>query len=98
MYLVLGFPFECFLYRCVECCRSDFDGAHHYCSVLFFLLAILVHCAHHEAVVQLAIAAIFAAFLLSLLVIYWVITEPCNDIEALEHRFVTVTGERAATD
>ena len=47
--------------------------------------------------VQLVIAGIFAAFLLFLLVIYWLITEPCNDIESLEHRFVTVTGERTAT-
>ena len=99
MYLVLGFLFECFLYRCVECGRYDFDGAHlgGFITVAFFLLAILVHCAKHKAVVQLVIAGILAMLVLCCFIIYWLITEPCNDIESLEHRFVTVTGERVAT-
>ena len=69
----------------------------HYCSLAFFLSAILAHCVLQTAVSQLIVAVIFALYLLFLVPLYWLITEPCNDIDSLEHRFVTVTGERKAT-
>ncbi|KAL4066452.1 hypothetical protein V8B97DRAFT_2025420 [Scleroderma yunnanense] len=72
MTLILGFPFELFLY-----------------SILFFLLALLSHCAKHEAVVQLVFAGIFGLLVLLCLVSYWLITEPCNDVDSLPRRHQT---------
>ena len=47
---------------------------------------------------QLNMAGLLAVYLLIVVSLYWLITEPCNDIDSLEHRFVTVTREsRAAT-
>jgi len=89
MTLILGFPFELFLYRCVECGRYDFDGltlVFSYCSILFFLLALLTHCVDNKAVVQLVVAGIFAVLLGCCFIVYWLITEPCNDIDSLHHR------------
>ncbi|KIM53181.1 hypothetical protein SCLCIDRAFT_458566 [Scleroderma citrinum Foug A] len=65
-------------------------------SILFFLLAVLVHCAKHKAMVQVVCAGILAMLMLCCLVIYWLITEPCNDVDSLDHRFTKVTRERKA--
>ena len=46
---------------------------------------------------QLVIAALFAAFLLYFIPLYWLITEPCNDIDTLDHRFTIASREKAAT-
>jgi len=59
-------------------------------------MAILLHCARQKAALQLIIAVIFAVYLLLLVPLYWLITEPCNDIDSLNHRFTIFTGEREA--
>jgi len=85
MRLILGFPFELFLYRCVECSCHDFEGTHSIifisCSILSFLLALLTHCAQNGAHFQLFSAAISCLLVLSCLITYWLITEPRNDVD-----------------
>lgn len=90
MRLILGFPFELFLYRYVECSCYDFTGTHScvfvYCSALSFLLALLTHCVENGAHFQLFSALISALLVLSCLIIYWLITEPRNDVDTLPQR------------
>lgn len=50
-------------------------------SVLFFLLALLTHCAENGAHFQLFSAVISGLLVLSCLVTYWLITEPRNDVD-----------------
>ena len=46
--------------------------------------------------VQVVCAGILAMLMLCCLVIYWLITEPCNDVDSLDYRFTKVTRERKA--
>jgi len=86
MVLILGFPFELFLYRCVNDGHTIMKSSPRcfsYHSVLLFLLALLSHCVHHGAIVQLIFACIFGTLVLFCLIGYWLITEPCNDVYTL---------------
>ncbi|KIM56243.1 hypothetical protein SCLCIDRAFT_1220500 [Scleroderma citrinum Foug A] len=74
MRLILGFPFELF------------SSVFVYCSALFFLLALLTHCAENGAHFQLFSAVISAVLVLSCLITYWLITEPRNDVDTLPQR------------
>ncbi|KAL4066454.1 hypothetical protein V8B97DRAFT_1980016 [Scleroderma yunnanense] len=51
-------------------------------SILFFILALVTHCIHHAATTQLVCASILGLLVLLCLVGYWLITEPCNDVNS----------------
>ncbi|KAI6095390.1 hypothetical protein EDD17DRAFT_1593781 [Pisolithus thermaeus] len=59
MVLVLGFPFELFLY-----------------SVIFFVAALVVHFASHNAKFQWIVAIVIFSFVFGCLALYWIVTEP----------------------
>ena len=93
MVLVLGFPFETFLYRFVQCSCHHFEDSPWCfcdCSIVFFILALLFHCAKHQAVVELVFAGILAFLVLFCLTLYWLVTEPCNDIDSPHRRKHTI--------
>lgn len=65
----------------------------YYSSIYLFLVALLCHCVMQKGSGQLIFAGIVGFFVLIGLVIYWLTTEPCNDVDSLppERRVVFVS-------
>ncbi|KAI6108346.1 hypothetical protein F5141DRAFT_111002 [Pisolithus sp. B1] len=77
MVLVLGFPFELFLYRCVSRIPLDITFVSSPCySVFFFITALVVHFVIHTAKFQFAAAILIFSLVFVCLGLYWLVTEP----------------------
>ncbi|KIK21501.1 hypothetical protein PISMIDRAFT_540746 [Pisolithus microcarpus 441] len=77
MTLVLGFPFELFLYRCVRNVLLDIAFVtSSCCSVFFFIAALVAHFVIHTAKFQYGAAIFIFSLVFACLGTYWLVTEP----------------------